>query len=240
MAVGGATVKRRATSAEADDDGPRPSYNSRMRLHRTLPLVLLLFAPTRAATPTRYVVGHDYEYGGGSVGDMPNWRAITWVWRSEADREACRRSIFEDPNVRRSDPLGTTACEHARLPPVRHRSAVDVQPADPSCGALTTITFRPAGQDVLTLLTGCIVPAQLDEHQERLERGAWVFAVDVHQLAGGVAPDLRRIGAYPTWTECERIRLTVRDDLAKETDAEAADGSKLAGTGACLPDELLE
>jgi hypothetical protein len=98
----------------------------------------------------------------------------------------------------------------------------------------------PAGQDELTRLIGCIVPAQLDDRPMRLERGAWVFAVDVQDLAGKSAPDLHRIGAYPTWTECERIRLTVRDDLAKEPDAEAADGSKLAATGACLPDELLE
>jgi hypothetical protein len=150
-----------------------------MRLHRVLILLLLLSFPTLAANPIRYIVAHDYEYGSGSLGDLPDWRAITWVWRSAADREACRRSAFSGPNPRSSDPLGTPECVHARLPPVRHRTTVDVQPADPACGALTTITFIPADQDKLTRLTGCIAPGQLDVHPTNLERGAWVFAVDV-------------------------------------------------------------
>src|SRR5262245_27330463 len=101
-------------------------------MRRVLTLLVLLAVPTRAATPVRSVVAHDDEYRGGSLGDSPNWRAITWVWRSAADRAACRRSVFEDPNVRRSDPLGTRACTHGRLHPVWHRTAVDVQPADPA------------------------------------------------------------------------------------------------------------
>ena len=210
-----------------------------MLLLRVLTITLAL-ASAGLAAETRYVVAHDYEYGGGSVGDLPNWRTIAWVWRSAADREACRRSVFADPSERPSDPFGTPACVRARLAPVRHRSAVDVLPADPACGPLTTIGFRPADQDVLTRLIGCIGRAQLGANPVPLERGSWLFLVDVHELAEEPAPNLHRIGAYPTWTECERIRLTVRDDLAKETDAEAADGSKLAATGACLPDELFE
>jgi hypothetical protein len=207
---------------------------------RALTPLLLLATQALAAVGTRYVVAHDYEYGGGSVGDLPNWRAITWVWRSAADREACRASVFADPKSRPSDPLGTPACEGARLPPVYHRSPVDVEPPDPACGPLTTITFVPAGTERLTRLTGCIDPAQLDGSPTRLERGRWIFAVDVHELAGESALRLQRIGAYRTWTDCEHVRITVRDDLAREGDREAADGSKLAAAGACLPEELLE
>jgi hypothetical protein len=67
-----------------------------------------------------------------------------------------------------------------------------------------------------------------------------VFVVDVQGLAGSAAPQLRRIGAYPTWTDCEIIRQAVRDDLAKEQDGEAADGARLAADGTCLPDELID
>jgi hypothetical protein len=207
---------------------------------RLLPLLLLLSPASVAAAGTSYVVARDYQYGGGSAGDYPDWRAITWVWRSAAEREACRGSVFADPRARRSDPLGTPVCEHARLAPVRHRSAVDVLPSDPACGALTTVTFMPAGQDRLTRLTGCIGPEQLGASTSPLRPGAWIFVVDVREIAEETAPNLHRIGSYRTWTDCEHIRRTVRDDLSKESGTEAGDGAKLAATGACLPEELLE
>ena len=212
-----------------------------MASFRHLPVCLLALGSVALATGNiRYVVAHDYEYGGGSVGDMPSWRSIVWVWRSEADRATCRQSLFADTEARRSDPLWTPACDHARLTSVDHRSAVDVLPPDPVCGALTTIRYRPSGQDRLSRLNGCIEPIQLSDTPARQDRGVWVFVVDVHELAGTASPQLRRIGAYPTWTDCEIIRTTVRDELAKEQDAEAVDGAQLAAAGTCLPDELLE
>jgi hypothetical protein len=203
-------------------------------------LVLIVGSVALATGNIRYVVAHDYRVGGGSLADTPAWRSISWVWRSEADRQACRRSLFTDPAPRRSDPLGTPACVRARLTAVDHRSAVEVLPPDPACGALTTIRFRPSGQDRLSQLNGCIEPRQLSDDPARLDPGVWVFVVDVHELTEEPAPQLRRIGDYPSWTDCESIRLTVRDDLAKEQDAEASDGAKLAAAGTCLPDELLE
>jgi hypothetical protein len=204
---------------------------------RAIALLVLLASTALGASAARYVVARDYAYGGGSLGDLPDYRAITWVWRSAADREVCRRSIFSEAGAQR---LRTSACERARLAPVRHRSRVDVVEPDPACGALTTIAFTPAGQDRLTRLTGCIAPEQLAAGPERLEPGDWVFAVDVHELAETSGPQLQRIGDYRTWSDCERIRLAVRDDLAKERDAEAVDGAKLASAGACVPQELLE
>jgi hypothetical protein len=207
---------------------------------RALALLLLLSSAAVAGAETRYVETRDYEYGGGSLGDLPSWHGITWVWRSAADRDACQRSVFEDPTVRRSDPVGTPACTRARLASVRHRSLVDLAVPDPACGPLTTITFTPADGDRLTRLTGCITPARLSPSPLPREPGKWIFVVDVHEIAELAQPDLRRIGAYSSWKECEHVRRTVRDDLAKETDAEAADGTKLAAAGSCLPEEFLE
>lgn len=145
------------------------------------------------------------------------------MWRSAADREACRQSAFTDPNVRRSDPPGTAACEYARLAPALHRSPADVMPSDPACGPSTTITYVPPDRGRLARLTGCIGAAQLDAHAPtRLEHGAWIFVVDVRELAGEPTPNLRRIGGYPTWSECERVRRVVRDDLAQQSDTEDA------------------
>jgi hypothetical protein len=111
---------------------------------RRLPVYLLVLGSAALATGNvRYVVAHDYEYGGGSIGDLPSWRSITWVWRSQTDRETCRRSLFTNAE-RQSDPLGTPACVHARLTAVDHRSAVEVQPADPACGrSPRSATDRP-------------------------------------------------------------------------------------------------
>ena len=88
-----------------------------MPLRRACAILILVVSAAVAAADVRYIVGDDYRYGGGSLGDEPEWRAVTWVWRSEAEREACRRSIFTDRRDGASDPLGTTACRHARLAP---------------------------------------------------------------------------------------------------------------------------
>src|SRR5690242_15515166 len=137
---------------------------------RRLPVYALVLCSVAFATGNiRYVVAHDYDYGGGSIGDLPNWRSITWVWRSEADRETCRRSLFMEAEAQRSDPLGTTACVRARLTAVDHRSAVDELPPDPACGALAAIRYTPAGQDRCSKLNGCIEPIQLSDTPARLE-----------------------------------------------------------------------
>jgi hypothetical protein len=203
-------------------------------------LVLLAVPASFARVETRYVVASSYEYGGGSAGDYPDWRAVTWLWRSAADRDACRRSVFADPAARPSDPLGTAACTHARVAAVPHRTVVDVLASDHACGALVPVAFAPTDRARLSRVTGCMPAGRLDARPAALARGLWVFAVDVRELAGEAAPRLQRIGAYSTWTDCEQIRITVRDDLTREADAEALDGARLAASGACLPDELLE
>ena len=211
-----------------------------MRIRAVIVVVLLLASAGLAEVQTRYVVARSYAYGGGSGGDDPDWRSVTWLWRSAADREACLRSVFADPAARRSDPLGTAACEHARLVAIEHRSAVELLTPDPACGRLATIAFTPPDRDRLARVTGCIVPDRLEARPARLTPGEWLFVVDVHELAGEEQPRLHRIGGYGTWTDCEQIRLTVRDDLTREADGEALDGAMLAARGACVPQELLE
>jgi hypothetical protein len=154
--------------------------------------------------------------------------------------EACLRSVFADPAARRSDPLGTAACDHARLAPIEHRSAVELLTPDPACGRLATIAFTPPDRDRLARVTGCIVPDRLEARPARLTPGEWLFVVDVHELAGEKQPRLHRIGGYGTWTDCEQIRLTGPRRPDEGGRRRGARRAMLAATGACLPEELLE
>ena len=203
-------------------------------------MAVLLVAPwSGARAETRYVVSRDYQYGGSSAGDSSEWRPVTWVWRSASGRAACLESVLTDPAARR-DPLETPACRRARLAPVRHRSTVDVLAANPECGPLTTVAFAPPDRDRLARVTGCIPSAELAARPGPFRPGSWVFVVDVRRLAEVSTARLHRIGTYPSWTDCEQIRMTVHDDLMNETDAEAAEAAALAGSGVCLPEELLD